>query len=248
MTLVIDAHAHIGKFTRWPLASADGDELVRILENEGISYALVSSALSLGYDCTAGNEEVLQAARRHKQVIPLLVVNPWHKEEAVEALARAREQGFVGAKIHPLMHDFILSSKLAQTILAECQRLKLPVLSHAEEADPRCGAEQFADVLAKFPDLVLIAGHGGIFSSHYIVEVGMDYPNLYVDISVNYESGKLERTIEGLGPDRVMFGSDVPLHHPAVILKRLQLIGLPEEDERKILSQTAIRVFSLDLS
>ncbi len=248
MALIIDAHAHIGKFNNWPLASADAAEVVEILRKERISYALVSSALSLGYDCAAGNQEVLAAAGKYKEIIPLLVVSPWYKDEAMSELARVRERGFVGVKIHPLAHDFLLSSKLAEPVLAECARLKLPVLSHAEEADPRCGPAQFAEVLRKFPDLTLIAGHGGIFSSQYIVEVGMDYPNLYVDISVNYESGKLERTIAALGADRIMFGSDVPLHHPAVILKRLEVIGLPEEDERKILSETAIKVFSLNLS
>jgi len=245
--MIIDAHAHIGMWNEWRVKSKPG-ELVEMLRNEGIDYALISSLDSIMCDFKRGNREVLQAAKKFKQLIPLACLNPWYMEESLAEIENYREKGFVGVKLHPFRQKYVLSSSIAEPILKKCEEEKIAILAHCEEWDIYSGSNQIQKVAQKHSDLTLIIGHGGIFASPYAVEIAKDYPNIYIDISVNYETAKLERTIEILGTDKLVFGSDAPLHHPSVMLKRLRLVGLSKDDEEKILHRTAEKIFKLNLS
>ena len=246
--MIIDAHIHIGSFSvAYPFAESRTEKVIQMLEDEEVDYALASSAKALHHDCSEGNKEVLEASKKYKQIIPYLVVNPWHREHALKELEQCLQNGYVGVKLHPNCHNYPLDSRLAEPVLELCQEQKIPILTHSEGDCRLSGAGAIRAVAQKFPGLTLIAGHGGIFSDREVAQVVADYRQLYLEISVEYEAGKLERTIEMVGPDRIMFGSDCPLHHPSVMLQRLRVAKLTKEEEEQILWKTAQKVFSLEL-
>jgi uncharacterized protein len=243
--VIVDAHTHLGRFNAWPLARGGPEELVAMLEAEGVDCALVSSALALYYDCRAGNAEVLATAARYPRLRPMLCVNPRRPEEARAELASARARGFVGVKLHPTSHEYRLDATEAEVVLACCEREGLPVLTHAAEDDPRCAPPALAAMAARHRDLVLVVGHACLFSSREAVTVAERHPNVYLELSVNYEAGKLEDTLARLGPERLLFGSDAPLHHPRLMLERIRLLGLNREQEEQIVSGNARQIFGL---
>lgn len=244
--MIIDAHVHIGNFVvGYPYAETKLEKIVQMLIGEGVDYALVSSIKSIFYDCPQGNKEVLEAAKRYKEIIPMVVVNPWLPKEALKELSNWREKGFAGVKLHPNCHKYALNSHLAEPILEVCEQEQIPILTHSTGGDSLSGAQAIKAVAEKFPNLILIIGHGGIFSDREVAQVAKDYPQLYIEISVEYEAGKLEETIEMVGADRIMFGSDCPLHHPSVMLQRVRVIKLSKDEEEKILWKTAQKVFKL---
>jgi predicted TIM-barrel fold metal-dependent hydrolase len=49
--------------------------------------------------------------------------------------------------------------------------------------------------------------------------------------------------VERVGPDRVMFGSDIPFHHPQVEIDRVLLAGLSPELLERVLSTNARALF-----
>jgi len=245
--MIIDAHAHIGRFNLWPLAPDTVEQLLTILRAESIDYALVSSAKAICYDCPSGNADVLEAAAAHDQILPLLCVNPVRREESSAELSTWRTRGFIGVKLHPTQHAYSLVSPAADAVLDFCEENAIPVLTHADEDDPRCDPAAMATVAARHPDLTLIVGHACLFSSRGVVDVAEEYPNLYLELSVNYEAGKLEDTVRRLGCERLLFGSDVPLHNPSVMLQRIKVVGLPQEDENKILCENARHIYGLKL-
>lgn len=245
--MIIDAHAHIGRFNSWPLAKERPEDIVGILHREGIDYAVTSSARAICYHCPEGNAELLEVAARYPQIIPLLCVDPRRHEEALAELADWQTRGFVGLKLHPTVHEYSLASPAADEVLAFCEEAGMAVLTHSAEEDPGCNAEAIATVAERHPELDLIVGHACLFSSRQAVEVAERHPNVYLELSVNYEAGKLEDTIERLGCDRLLFGSDVPLHNPSVMLQRIRVIGLPEQDEHKILCENARRLYGLSV-
>jgi len=245
--MIIDAHAHIGRFNPWPLVKGQPEELVRILRDEGIDYALVSSAKAICYDCPSGNAEVLEAAAQYQEIIPLLCVNPRRPEEAFAELSTWKARGFVGVKLHPTWHQYSLTSPAAGAVLDFCEEKQIPVLTHSAEVDARCGPQAVATIAQRHPTLVLIVGHACLHSSREVVDVAEKYPNTYLELSVNYEAAKLEDTIERLGCERLLFGSDVPLHNPSVMLQRLKVVGLAQDEEDKILFENARRLYQLSV-
>lgn len=246
--MLIDSHVHLGSFSvAYPFAESRTEKVIQMLRDEGVDYALISSAKALHHDCAEGNTEVLTAAKKYKEVIPYLVVNPWHPKQALKDLEQWRENGYVGIKIHPECHNYPLNSRIAEPILEFCQQQQVPVLTHSTGGSSLSGAGAIKDVAEKYSDLKLIVGHGGIFSDRQVAQVVMDYPQLYLEISVEYEAGKLERTVEMIGSDRILFGSDCPLHNPSVMLQRVRVMKLSKDDEEKILWKTAVSLFSLNL-
>ena len=245
--MIIDAHGHIGLFNSWPLVKGRPKNVVNILRNEGIDYVLVSSAKAIAYDCPSGNAEVLEAAAKYKEIIPLLCINPQRPEEAFAELSTRQARGFVGVKLHPSHHAYSLTSPAARAVLELCEESQVPVLTHSAEDDPGCGPQAIATVAERHPDLLLIVGHACLFSSREVVDVAEEHPNLYLELSVNYEAAKLEDTIERLGCERLLFGSDVPLHNPSVMVQRVRVIGLPKEEDNKILCENARRLFQLSV-
>ena len=244
--MIIDAHAHIGRFNSWPLAESDPEGVVEMLKREGVSYALTSSAKSISYDCPEGNAELLAAAKKHKELLPLLCVNPNYPGEAMELLEGYRAGGYVGVKLHPSRQAYALDSPEAAPVLEYCEENEIAVLTHSAEPDPKCGPAAIRNVARNHPRLRFVVGHACLFSSRRVVAVAEEHPNVYLELSVNYEAAKLEDTFRRLGPDRLLFGSDVPLHNPSVMVQRIRVMGLPEEDEEKILSLNTIRVFGLE--
>ena len=246
--MIIDTHVHIGSFAvQYPFAETRLEKIVQMLKDERVDYALVSSIKSLIYNCPEGNKEVLAASKKYEEILPYLVVNPWLHEETLKELKNCRKRGFIGVKLHPNCHNYALNSRLAEPALEFCEREQIPILTHSTGGDPLSGAKPIKAVAEKFPDLILVIGHGGIFSDREVAQAAKDYPQLYIEISVEYEAGKLEKTVEMVGADRIMFGSDCPLHHPSVMLERVKVMKLSKDDEEKILWKTAQKVFSLNL-
>jgi len=245
--MIIDAHVHIGRFNSWPLAKGRPEEVVNMLRAESIDYGLVSSAEAIAYDCPAGNADVLAAAAQYKEIVPLLCVNPRRHGEAFAELNTYQERGFVGLKLHPSAHQYSLTSPAADAVLDFCEEHQIPVLTHSGEDDPGCGPAAVRTVAERHPGLVLIVGHACLFSSREVVEVAEDHPNVHLELSVNYEAAKLEDTIARLGCGRLLFGSDAPLHNPSVMVQRIKVIGLPEEEQDKILCQNARRLYRLSV-
>ena len=246
--MLIDSHIHLGSFSvSYPFAESREEKVIQMLRDEGVDYALSSSTKALHYDCVEGNAETLAAAKKYKEIIPLLVVNAWHEEQSLKDLEQFHEHGYVGVKIHPDCHNYPINSAAAAPILEFCEREGIPVLTHSTGENPLSGAGPIKEVAEKFSDLKLIVGHGGIFSDRQVAQVIKDYPQLYLEISVEYEAGKLERSVEMIGPDRIMFGSDCPLHNPSVVFQRVKVMKLSQEDEDKIFWKNAAEVYSLDL-
>ena len=245
--MIIDAHVHIGKFNSWPLAKGQAEEKLKALRDEGIDYALASSALAISYDCPAGNAEVLAAAARYSEIVPLLCVNPRRPQQTFAELSTYQARGFVGLKLHPSRHEYALTSNQAEAVLDFCEENEIPVLTHADESDSRCGPTAIDRVATRHPALVLVVGHACLFSSREVVAVAENHPHVYLELSVNYEAAKLEDTIDRLGCERLLLGSDAPLHHPSVMVQRVKVVGLSDEEEDMILCQNARRLYRLAL-
>ena len=148
---------------------------------------------------------------------------------------------------HPLIQNYDISSSLVEPILKECQEREIPIITHSSHGCSMSGPRLIGKVAEKFAKLTLVIGHAGIFSSPDAPEVAKEHPNVFLEVSVCYEMNKLERAVKMVGADKIMFGSDLPFHHPLLMLTRIRLMRLSKNDEEKILSGTAKKVFKLKL-
>ena len=243
--MIIDAHVHIGRIAQFPRSFGEPEEIVHVFKEANVDYGLVSSLKSIYLDPIEGNEELIKISQRYKEILPMAVINPWYPEEALNYLGKVKEKSFVGVKLHPLLQDYDISSPLAEPILRECEKRGISILSHSSDGCSKSAPRLIGKVAEKFPKLTLVIGHAGMFSSPDAPEVAKDYPNVFLEVSVCYEMRNLERTLKIVGADKIMFGSDVPFHHPSLMITRIKLMQLSKVEEEKILSGTARKVFKL---
>ncbi len=69
-------------------------------------------------------------------------------------------------------------------------------------------------------------GHGVYIQS--AIDMAKKYPNLYLETSGMPMHTKIKEAYKTVGPNRVMFGTDIPFHHPSVEIQRSKVSGLTE--------------------
>ena len=236
---VIDAHAHLGDFPLFG-ESLDIAGLLRIMGEYNIELSVVSSL---------PNELTLEAVRRYPDRIAGLVrVNPLD-ENAVELIDRAIDDwGFRGVKMNPLFNNFLPDSEAVNPVMEAARRHRVPVLIHCGHP-PWSLPWSFERLADRFPDVTIVMahmGHGHIVYINGALDVAEDHDNIAVDTAGMTMHSKIREAVERLGDDRVMYGSDMPLGHPAWEIPKVKVSGLGGERLRKVLHDNAIEIYKLD--
>lgn len=235
---VIDAHAHLGEF---PLFGENLDVagLLMIMDEYDIERSVVSAL---------PNALTREAVREHPERVSGLVrVNPFD-DEAVEIIEKAvGEWGFKGVKINPFFNNFLPDSKTVHPVMEAAGRLHVPVLIHCGHPPWSLpwGFERLAD---RFPDVRIVMahmGHGHIVYINGALDVAEDYDNIAVDTAGMTMHSKIKEAVERLGDDRVMYGSDMPLGHPAWEIPKVKISGLSEEHLQRVLHDNAKEIYQL---
>jgi hypothetical protein len=241
--MIIDFHCHIG-------VDSSGDDFEKVnfkdLKKSMDKWKIDKVvAFPFNRDDRGLIKESLAILEKSKEVdwiIPFLRINPktTSKEEFIELI----NKGFKGLKLHPDSQDFHVDNKEYFWIYELCGERKIPILFHSSVKNRFSHPIKILNVVKKFPKLTVIMAHffGNDFS---IMKIAKNYPNLYVDTSVN--SGTLNRlwAVEKYGFKRFVFGSDSPYDSQGVSLLKITEAGLKKEDEEMILHGNAEEILKL---
>jgi predicted TIM-barrel fold metal-dependent hydrolase len=88
-------------------------------------------------------------------------------------------------------------------------------------------------------------GHGHIVYINGALDVAEDHENLAVDTAGMTMHSKIKEATERLGEDRVMYGSDMPLGHPAWEIPKVKISGIKDEHLQKVLHDNAVEIYKL---
>lgn len=245
---LVDSHAHV-------FASAElNARLLKAAEsfNVGRLYASIYpfdlSSLRPPHDeVRRANELVARVQAETRGLVRGLVyVNPLNSEDLAMARRLIEAGGFAG--IGELYRACKPWRREALRFFELAEELDVPVLVHTahrlypgdrpNEATP----DDVARVARRFPKVRIIMAHitgGGDWE--YALEVVRRYPNVYVDVGGSVpEAGAVERAVELLGPQRVLFATDCLF---AESVGRVEAAGIPEQAKRLIYYGNAAEVF-----
>lgn len=158
--------------------------------------------------------------------------------------------GLHGVKLHPDIQKFKLDDYRYLKMYELCEG-RLPMLIHTGDSRyDYSNPNRLAPILEIYPELTVIGAHFGGWSIwEEAAEKLVKYKNLYVDTSsslyaLDPQTGR--KLVREYGADRVMFGSDFPMWSPKTDLERFFALGLTEEENKKILSENAIRIYNMN--
>jgi predicted TIM-barrel fold metal-dependent hydrolase len=242
-TRVVDGHGHLGYYHNTRIIPTDAEAMIRVMDRVGVEKICVSSFLSIGPDCKAGNDMVADAINKSPdRFIGYGVVNPNRPQEIDSELRRCFENlGMRAIKLHPVTHQVPIDGSAYQRVFDFAANQHLPILSHD------WGKPAFLDRLASdYPDISFIIAHTGFWDGRsdfaYAGVIGC-HDNVYLDLAYSnifYEA--LERLVALIGAPKIVFGSDFPLHDLGYQLGRVIFARLSTDEKQKILGLNMLRI------
>jgi predicted TIM-barrel fold metal-dependent hydrolase len=245
--LAIDAHAHLG-----PCRVFDSDQrpedLISAMDRHGIDASVVQPFPGAP-DPASVHDMIAQLAKDHPgRIFGMASLTPHQDPGAYRAeVARCvRELGFVAVKAHVLGHAINPRTRDARLVFETAAELKIPVMIHTGHGVPFAEPAMWIPLAREFSETTVILGHAGapMFTGAAIV-AGEVASNIVLETSW-CSPHDIGRAIRTLGPERVLFGSDLQFN-PGVELAKYHAIGLDEDVLRLTLAANAVRVYSLDV-
>ena len=186
-----------------------------------------------------------------------------------EELARVRDLGLKGIKLHPQYQDTDFDDPRYLRILDRCGELGLVVLTHAGldigmPGKDNCAPEMVARALDQVGPVKLVLAHMGGWRQWDRVEALLPGTGVYLDTSFSlgeitplddghYRPGDLPlldeaaflRMVRRFGPDRILFGTDSPWDDQETALARLRALPLEKSELDAILGSSARKLLEL---
>jgi uncharacterized protein len=208
------------------------------------------------------NEDVINAAARHPDVlIPFASVDP-HRPDAQERVHRLLDEGRVrGFKFHPTLQDFSPNDGLAYPLLELIAERGLPTIFHSGQTGIGAGLPGggglrlkhsnpmlLDDVAVDFPGLPIVIAHPSFPWQDEALAVATHKSNVYIDLSgwaPKYFPDQLVRYINTLLKHKVLFGSDYPVFSPDRWLAEFAELPIKDEVRPLVLKDNAARLLAL---
>jgi predicted TIM-barrel fold metal-dependent hydrolase len=243
----LDAHLHV---------SGGGAGALGI---RSLGTAMASAGIVAGVSSWIDNRALDRVDREVARLFPLVWIRPG--ETSVAEVKRRLSGGAVGLKLHPTVDDYPADDPRLDPYVEVATRVGCPVACHSApgDADP----DHIRRLAERFPDTPVILYHtylGPEEGRLRALEHALEQPNLYLETSwCRWQM--VQRLIKGVGPDRILFGSDASVDGPAHYHRHppnvegsqtyndglISLVGsLDRETARKVMGDNARRLFHLN--
>lgn len=213
-------------------------ELVDVLEEAGVDYAMVCSAATTAHQVAPINRYIYNECAGNPKLIPCGTLHA-DFDGYQEELAWMRENGIHGVKIHSEFQHFVLDDERLFPMFEEMEKNDMFLIAHM--GDPRVnvsGPHRMLPIAATFPELRCIATHLGNWNDWDIEKIRplAKLPNVYCDISSTFsyvasheEKEWLKVIMNEYDPAHVFFGSDYPIWCPKKELEKVMALGFEEK-------------------
>lgn len=263
---IIDSHCHIypEKIAAKAVAGTDhfydtiakcdgtAGSLLRINSEIGIDHTLVQSVATTPKQVQSINNFIAQTvAASDGRFTGLGTLHPDSEDQRADVL-HAIELGLKGIKLHPDIQQFKIDDYRCLKIYELCEEFGLPILMHTgDKRYDYSNTNRLKPILETYTNLTIIGAHLGGWSLWEEASFELaGIPNLYVDCSSTMPWVPLDKTAEIIrryGADRVLFGTDFPMWHPAEELDNFFKLDLTDDERRLILSENVKKIYNLSL-
>ncbi|MGI6584287.1 MAG: amidohydrolase family protein [bacterium] len=243
------------EFERYKEQYSDPDSFCKLLQENGVDYAVILAEISPLVTGLAPNELVRDFCTGREELIPFCTLNPYVDTDLASTLDHlCSNEGFKGIKLYPTYNHFYPNDPKLYPLYAAAQNLNIPVLFHTGSSifhgsRIKYGNPLFIDDIAvDFPDLKIVMAHGGrgVWYQEALLMVRL-HQNVYIDVS-----GLPPKKLLDYFPDlerfsgKFIFGSD----WPGVDIKRniidLCSLDLSQEAKERILGLNAKKLLGIE--
>ena len=226
------------------------DSLKEQMDKDGVDISVVLSIATNPKQQHSVNDFAMEM-NRDDRIVAFGSVHP-NAPDAIAELERMAAAGLKGVKFHPEYQCFYADEERMKPIYRKISQLGLITTFHAGQdigfAPPyHCLPEHLLGAL-RWLDTPVVAAHWGGYCCGAEVIDKLCGENLYFDLSFGYgciPKPSAQAILDKHGPDRLLFGSDMPWHRPEWELRLLHSLNISPEDQEKILWKNAAKLLNL---
>lgn len=240
---IIDAHIHIGK---WSSIFFDYestvDEAIRVLKKSGVDAAVCMPA-----DNTS-NSDLFSETYDNEQF--KFFYNAWINPDDPELddfLDKNMEKISM-FKVHPSIQRKKITDESYDRYIALAAEKSKPVVVHCGRWQEVASYRFPLELTKKYPGLVLILAHlGGDQPSIFLdcAEEVRKYKNVYLGSESVREFYFVNKVVQKVGAEKVIFGSDYNLGLPLTYIPVIESLDIPASDKDLIFAGNISRLLHL---
>jgi len=253
----IDIHGHCGSYAGYPafkasLLNAPAQVTAQRARACGIVTTVVSELSTFDVDdhtpsdVDAGNAMATEAVEQYDNLLFWAVVNPKRDDWETKADKLLAHQRCAGVKLHPRWHYWsVADARYSDRLFAFLHDRGTLTMTHSGNAGNE--PHRFIPWANKYPNARLILAHIG--NDHIdgrpdtqTNAVGMaEQGNVWTDTSSSNSivARIIEKAVEAIGAERILFGTDTPLYFAATQKARIAYAEIDDDAKQKILHDNA---------
>lgn len=239
---VFDANSMVGPTsTNTGAAFRTAEDLVAEMDRLGIQEALVYHSLAREGDPLLGNRllirEIQDEARLHGCWV---VLPPFVEPENPDPASLVQEMlrhDIRAVRMFPTAFRCTVATWSLGDLLSALERYRIPLFLDFDVkmwSDPFTDWKGVYEICTDFPDLPVVIVHEGTAASRRLYPLWRKLDNLYVETSYYQPHRAFEDICGRFGPERILFGTGIPVHEGGMPLHMLFRSGVREEDRRLI--------------
>lgn len=232
-----DVHSHLGYTSSGEKNSPT--QMIEELSSYGIS--------KVGISCLSGNDTFYQnnliyeaTIEYPKEIIGYGFINPKATDALEEVDKCLGKYNFKAIKFHSWKHGYYPDNALAlDPILDKVESYGVHVQTHVGTA-PLSTPYVWAEYAKKHPNVRFVFTHTGYYefglSTLHAVK---DLKNVWVETSGQFDVEVLKKSVEILGSERVVFGTDWPYKPVNIEISKMFELGLSDSQLENIFYKNA---------
>ncbi|MFO7611527.1 MAG: amidohydrolase family protein [Clostridia bacterium] len=235
--MIIDCHCHLGRYFNFSVPGHSSGDMIRAMDNIGVSTACISAHMTLTSDIEIGNAEMFGAVSLFPgRFVGFFTFNP-HYPGLMESMMPEyfKNKSVRGIKIHQGTHLTNLMNPNYRACYSFANKYRLPVMIHTWDGET---IESIHELSSEYPGAVFIMGHFGAVPANMKKAAGVikSRNNVFGDTTL---SMMMERNVEWLteiaGADKVLYGTDMPFIDPRACMGRILGAYISGADKERIL-------------
>lgn len=209
------------------------DDLLNTMDENGIDHAVMHAENELGDMADTLNDVLADIVQRYPQRftgIGTVSLSDLSIKKALRQIDECAEKGFIGLSIQPAFFGMHLNEKKLYPVYAKAMEKNLLVALHTginyTTSCPMAGENPILldELACNFPDLTIVASHGGWPWIPEMVAVARKHPQVYVEfggLSPKYIGAQgggwdmMHRFMNSVLNDQILYATDYPTmdHH-----------------------------------
>jgi uncharacterized protein len=219
----------------------------------GFDYAVVMPQTKEVPD----NDGLLAKTANNPHTLPCVLMDPKRGNEGVDELRNLVGKGAQGMKLMGAIHKYEIDDPMVFPYVDTAAELGIVISVHS--GTNNCSADRIGTLASRVPDSPVIIDHMG-YPDNFddAMQVCRDHPNTYMGTTIlrfhKRWANNPEQTIpdgvkiavDEIGPERVVFGSNLPEYRPIQVKRAIQRLNLGSDAEALIFGGNLGRIYDLE--